>query len=881
MPRTLQAGDSHNLLSGRTVGDGGHPQFATKAELSSLIVASSPTFVPASTFGAVPNTGADMTAAVTSAFASTPLGAVLFFEPGTYIFSAPLACDRAINLLGYGAVFDWTTFAPALGTTFFTFGQSVGGANHRGLLVSGIKFKRTYAAWSDVWSPQYIGLKVDSVIECAFDHVTVEGFDQGIRMVGNNTGAGLSGGCYLNIFTHVLTFNCRYHVTAEAVGALDFVNENRFSEWHCQHGSTLGTAAEIRDSRDVDLTGGTGVEYLRIKNGAAAGNQPNNWDFNRCDFESAGSRAMKRKIRCEGGFIKFDHCRYEGHRAWTVPALGGGGGDGAAVFDGVTVVPKATFVGGSTYYLTANAEYTTITVSAGINVVMDGFTMQYSVSLTNSGIIDQGYDITIGRSDQAAAIFQEIVFFYGYDLRIIYPSNGSIQFLSTSPGLNNRNHIYAETGIWIPGGVGTIHPVMKLANLTNNASTLTIATGTTNADRMRLYAQHPTSGLATIEFLNSLGTSVLNRLALISTTLTIEGAGKAGTDFSALTSTIRNDTTVQNVGQLRSDGTTENLIIEALRRGVGGFIRAHGGALVAGPPVTDTETLAVQNVSSSKVNGLTILDAAGSVACAIRATAFTDDYVTARGYTDFRIWRPNVLAFNRAAAETTPAYHGFYLFNSGLGLHIPIVFRKGLWINGEEEDADTRISGANITDLVRVDASTDRVGIATATPTQLLDVAGVAQINQLIVNEAAANLDSRFEGATEPNLLYVRAVNDAVGIRIAPSAALDVNGDINMRAAVYVAINGAGDADYTVGLTEHVIIFTDPLTAARSVFLPDALDQRRVLTIKDASGTASPATPIVLDAPGAQTIDGATTYSITTARGSVTVVSDLTSWHVI
>jgi len=54
--------------------------------------------------------------------------------------------------------------------------------------------------------------------------------------------------------------------------------------------------------------------------------------------------------------------------------------------------------------------------------------------------------------------------------------------------------------------------------------------------------------------------------------------------------------------------------------------------------------------------------------------------------------------------------------------------RGGLVVNEAGGDYDTRIEGDTDANLVRVDASTDRVGIGTSSPTQKLDVAGHAHI---------------------------------------------------------------------------------------------------------------------------------------------------------
>ena len=97
----------------------------------------------------------------------------------------------------------------------------------------------------------------------------------------------------------------------------------------------------------------------------------------------------------------------------------------------------------------------------------------------------------------------------------------------------------------------------------------------------------------------------------------------------------------------------------------------------------------------------------------------------------------------------------------------------GLIVNEQGADADTRIEGDTDANLLFVDASTDRVGIGTNAPTAKLNVDGAVTIN-----DAGADVDFRVEGDTATNLILADASLDAVGINqssIAASAVLDVS----------------------------------------------------------------------------------------------------------
>jgi len=86
-------------------------------------------------------------------------------------------------------------------------------------------------------------------------------------------------------------------------------------------------------------------------------------------------------------------------------------------------------------------------------------------------------------------------------------------------------------------------------------------------------------------------------------------------------------------------------------------------------------------------------------------------------------------------------------------------FRNSIIVNENGLDADTRIEGDTDPDLFFVDASTDRVGIGTNTPAALLDVDGTARMTTL--NIAGTNVTS---SAVELN--YSTGVTSAIQTQI-------------------------------------------------------------------------------------------------------------------
>jgi hypothetical protein len=107
--------------------------------------------------------------------------------------------------------------------------------------------------------------------------------------------------------------------------------------------------------------------------------------------------------------------------------------------------------------------------------------------------------------------------------------------------------------------------------------------------------------------------------------------------------------------------------------------------------------------------------------------------------------------------------------------------------NTSEGDYDVRFAGDTETNLLYIDASTDRVGINTNAPGVDLDVVGTFRASgntaidggTFIFNTSEADLDARFAGDTQTNLLYTDASTDRVGINTAtPTADFNVEGDV-------------------------------------------------------------------------------------------------------
>jgi hypothetical protein len=141
-----------------------------------------------------------------------------------------------------------------------------------------------------------------------------------------------------------------------------------------------------------------------------------------------------------------------------------------------------------------------------------------------------------------------------------------------------------------------------------------------------------------------------------------------------------------------------------------------------------------------------------------------------------------VLRFSHPETQiygTTNAGAGVNMFYVAAGAHL---FQGGANFNYDQADADFRVESQGNTAMLNVDASTDRVGIGTNSPTQTLDVRGSA-----VFNEGSADADFRVESNGNANMLFVDGGTDKVGIGTAtPSLTLTVTGDVSASGDYYI-----------------------------------------------------------------------------------------------
>lgn len=111
------------------------------------------------------------------------------------------------------------------------------------------------------------------------------------------------------------------------------------------------------------------------------------------------------------------------------------------------------------------------------------------------------------------------------------------------------------------------------------------------------------------------------------------------------------------------------------------------------------------------------------------------------------------------------------------------------------------------------------------------------------------------------------------------AATADANGIFYTRRGVRQAVTSIdnGDSPYSVGAADHLVV-CDAASGAITVNLPALSgNEGRVITVKKTDNAAN---NVTLDGDSSETIDGATTYALTTQYDSVTLVASSSEWHV-
>lgn len=141
-----------------------------------------------------------------------------------------------------------------------------------------------------------------------------------------------------------------------------------------------------------------------------------------------------------------------------------------------------------------------------------------------------------------------------------------------------------------------------------------------------------------------------------------------------------------------------------------------------------------------------------------------------------------------------------------------------------------RVESDGNANMLFVDGTNNRVGVGTGTPATALDVTGVLSVSTgAVINETGADSDTRIEGDTEVNLVFVDASTDRVGVGTAtPGQRFSVvGGNVSVATAGngLMVAEGSNAKMGTAALTAGAAtVSTTAVTANSRIFLTSNAD---------------------------------------------------------
>jgi hypothetical protein len=181
------------------------------------------------------------------------------------------------------------------------------------------------------------------------------------------------------------------------------------------------------------------------------------------------------------------------------------------------------------------------------------------------------------------------------------------------------------------------------------------------------------------------------------------------------------------------------------------------------------------------------------------------------------------------------------------------------------EHVNFRVDGYNNANRLVVAASSGRVGIGTDSPNEILTVTGKISIVYTTSPTATDGYGKLYPKASDGYLYYMD----------------DDGNEYNLITASLVGVKTPitnVSTNHTITLLNGTII-VDASVGPVTITLPTVLSANEYIfrvKKKDVSSNA-----VIIDAAGAETIDGASTYSLYTQYETITVQSDGTQWWII
>jgi hypothetical protein len=238
------------------------------------------------------------------------------------------------------------------------------------------------------------------------------------------------------------------------------------------------------------------------------------------------------------------------------------------------------------------------------------------------------------------------------------------------------------------------------------------------------------------------------------------------------------------------------------------------------------------------------------------------------------------LTLTSAAAATWSSTAGNLAITGGAALQLTAAAGNELVVNDGSADVDFRVEGDTNTHALFVQGSDSHVGIGTSNVSaHLFNVGAGAAANFSVASGgrihtyggAAPTNGQVLIGHTANGRFDVATLTAGTGISIT-----------NGAGSVTIAASNAGGVQpiTTIGVTTTLGAsnYTVLCSATLTVNLPAAASNTgRIYNIKNIGAAAT----ITIDPDASETIDGATTYTLTTQYESVTIQCDGTAWFIL
>lgn len=432
---------------------------------------------------------------------------------------------------------------------------------------------------------------------------------------------------------------------------------------------------------------------------------------------------------------------------------------------------------------------------------------------------------------------------------------GSVLFVGTGPVLaqDNANLFWDDANNRL--GINTATP----------AATVEIAAGTTTIPALQI---------------SSTSSGAANTTAL---TVSVTSGTTGGTDVG-VSGSISGASTVgyTTVGAQGINGTTQTILDQTLAtgggpvgvRGIAGGVNNSGRQATTGPlsPACRGNTAVFGYVANSVVNigvgGSAPVDKANATNVGVAGRASNDAAGTAvriGGLFSVGLSSPAYdPEYSQSAAliadninTTDPIFVG-----RDNGTAVLTIGDNGTFLSKNTANSTTafQVQNAAGTTVLDVDTTNQRVGIGTATPTHLLSVGAASEL--------AVGTDGDLDKIKNVSYSWPSSQGSA-----GTALTNDGSGNLSWSAAVSIAPITTISTGTTLDSTYYTVLCNGTFT----VTLPAAANNTgRVYNVKNIGvGT------VTVDGNGAETIDGAATYPLSTQYQTVTIQCDGTAWFIL